>query len=95
MNKFLILWVVVEGANDLLVDRDGKHFLLLELILVTFVTFYDSQAFLFIEANLRRHQEDFREKVLLLENAVVVGLLQVILHFWNEKKNYKKTMYFI
>ena len=73
VDELLVFWVIVKRADDLLVDGDGEDFLLLELVLVAFVAFDDSEAFFVIETYLRGHEKDFGEEILLVEDAIVVG----------------------
>jgi hypothetical protein len=47
---------------------------------VAFVAFDDSEALFVIETYLRGHEKDFGEKVLLVEDAVVVRGLDVAIH---------------
>jgi hypothetical protein len=73
MDELLVFWVVIKRADDLLVDGDGKYFLLFELVLVAFVTLDDSETFFVVETYLRGHEKDFGEEVLLVEDTVVIG----------------------
>ncbi len=80
MDELLVFWVVIKRADDLLVDGDGKYFLLFELVLVAFVTLDDSETFFVVETYLRGHEKDFGEEVLLVEDTVVIGWLDVAFH---------------
>ncbi len=80
VDELLVFRVVVKWADNLLVDGDGEDFLLFELVLVAFVAFDDSEALFVIETYLRGHEKDFGEKVLLVEDAVVVRGLDVAIH---------------
>jgi hypothetical protein len=69
--------VFVEVADLALVDGDGEHLFLLELVGVVLIALDDHESLVLVQSYLRGHQEDLGEEVSLLQDLLVVGLFQL------------------
>jgi hypothetical protein len=67
--------VLVEVADLSLVDGDRQYLLLLELVRMVLIALHDHESLVLVQADLRGHKKYLGEKVSLLQDLLIVGLL--------------------